>query len=93
VEAAAGGAALLIVLVTWRLIAGTKSADTLLSPPVAATLLMANLLWAVLLIALVGRRIALRRTAATGFAGGGRLHVRLVAIFSLMASVPIILAV
>ncbi|WP_447411541.1 hypothetical protein, partial [Clostridium perfringens] len=48
---------------------------------------------AVLLIALVGRRIALRRTAATGFAGGGRLHVRLVAIFSLMASVPIILAV
>ncbi len=93
VEMAAIGAAVLVVLVTWRLIAGTKSEDSLLSPPVAATLLMANLMWAVLLIALVGRRVALRRTAATGLAGGGRLHVRLVAIFSLMASVPIILAV
>lgn len=93
VEIAACVAALLIVLTTWRAIAGTKSGVTLLSPAVAAVLLMANLVWAVLLVALVGRRIALRRTARTSLAGGGRLHVRLVATFSLMASVPIILAV
>ncbi|MFN3433261.1 MAG: PAS domain-containing sensor histidine kinase, partial [Sphingomonas sp.] len=83
VEIAACVAALLIVLTTWRAIAGTKSGVTLLSPAVAAVLLMANLVWAVLLVALVGRRIALRRTARTSLAGGGRLHVRLVATFSL----------
>lgn len=93
IEIAACVGALLIVLSTWRIIAGTKSGVTLLSPGVAAVLLMANLGWAVLLVALVGRRIALRRTARTSLAGGGRLHVRLVATFSLMASVPIILAV
>ena len=86
-------AALVIVVASWRLIVGSKSQVALLSPPVAASLLMANLLWAVLLVALVGRRIALRRTARSSLAGGGRLHVRLVAIFSLMASVPIVLAV
>ena len=85
--------AVVTVLASWRIIAGGKSGVTLLSPAVAASLLMANLLWAVLIVALLGRRIALRRTSRTAFKGGGRLHVRLVATFSLMASVPIILAV
>ncbi|MCP3733620.1 ATP-binding protein [Sphingomonas sp. RP10(2022)] len=85
--------AMVTVLTSWRLISGTKAEVSLLSPAVAATLLMANLLWAVLLVALLGRRIALRRAARTSLVGGGRLHVRLVATFSLMASVPIILAV
>ena len=92
-ECIAVAAAIVIALLSWRLIAETRSQESLLSPPVAAALLMANLLWAVLLVALLGRRIALRRTSRTSLAGGGRLHVRLVATFSLMASVPIILAV
>ena len=93
VEIIAIAAAIAIAMASWRLIAGTKPGELLLSPPIAAALLMANLLWAVLLVALAGRRIALRRTSRTSLAGGGRLHVRLVATFSLMASVPIILAV
>ncbi|WP_426261322.1 ATP-binding protein [Sphingomonas sp. DC1100-1] len=86
-------AALLTLLASWQLITRSGSGISLLSPAVAASLLMANLVWAVLLVALAGRRIALRRTARSAFEGGGRLHVRLVAIFSLMASVPIVLAV
>lgn len=69
------------------------SNQQLFSPGVAAALLLVNLLPYVALIVLIGRRIALKRTARSALAGGGRLHVRLVAVFSLMASVPIVLAV
>ncbi|WP_084253234.1 sensor histidine kinase NtrY-like [Sphingomonas pituitosa] len=69
------------------------SHQQLFSPGVAAALLLVNLLPYVALIVLIGRRIALTRTARSALAGGGRLHVRLVAVFSLMASVPIVLAV
>jgi two-component system nitrogen regulation sensor histidine kinase NtrY len=65
----------------------------LFSPPMAALLLLVNLLPYVALIVLVGRRIALHRAAKSALAGGGRLHVRLVAVFTLMASVPIVLTV
>lgn len=56
-----------------------------------APLLIANLLPAVTLVVLIGRRIALQRAGRAGAAANGRLHVRLVAIFSLLASIPIIL--
>ncbi len=69
------------------------SNQQLFSPGIAAALLLVNLLPYVALIVLIGRRIALKRTARSALAGGGRLHVRLVAVFSLMASVPIVLAV
>ncbi|WP_240699979.1 sensor histidine kinase NtrY-like [Sphingomonas gei] len=65
----------------------------LFSPGVAALLLLANLLPCVALIVLVGRRIAIRRAAQRGLAERGRLHVRLVAVFSLMATIPIVLTV
>ncbi|WP_294330784.1 ATP-binding protein [uncultured Sphingomonas sp.] len=65
----------------------------LFSPGVAATLLLANLLPYVALIVLIGRRIAINRAAKSALEGGGRLHVRLVAVFTLMASVPIVLTV
>ncbi|UYY78027.1 sensor histidine kinase NtrY-like [Sphingomonas sp. R1] len=70
-----------------------NATQQLFSPGVAATLLLANLLPYVALIVLIGRRIAINRTARSALAGGGRLHVRLVAVFTLMASVPIVLAV
>ncbi len=63
------------------------------NPGVAAGLLLANLLPYVALIVLIGRRIAIHRAAKSALAGGGRLHVRLVAVFSLMASIPIVLTV
>ncbi len=65
----------------------------LFSPGVAALLLLANLLPCVALIVLVGRRIAIRRAAQRALAERGRLHVRLVAVFSLMATIPIVLTV
>lgn len=69
------------------------STDRLFSPAAAATLLLINLLPYVALIVLIGRRIAINRAARSALAGGGRLHVRLVAVFTLMASVPIVLTV
>jgi two-component system, NtrC family, nitrogen regulation sensor histidine kinase NtrY len=58
-----------------------------LSPTAAAALLVANLLPAATLLMLLGRRLALRRAPA----GGGQLHIRMVAIFSLLAAVPALL--
>lgn len=65
----------------------------LFSPALAASLLLVNLLPYVALIVLVGRRIAIHRARKSALAGGGSLHVRLVAMFTLMASVPIVLTV
>lgn len=68
-------------------------AHQVFNPGVAASLLLANLLPYVALIVLIGRRIAIHRAAKSALAGGGRLHVRLVAVFTLMASIPIVLTV
>ncbi|MDG6700860.1 hypothetical protein QCE87_13285, partial [Staphylococcus aureus] len=68
-------------------------AQGLIAPPVIAGLLALNLVPGILLLMLLGRRVAMRRAAASAVGGGGRLHVRLVAIFSLTASVPILLTV
>ncbi len=65
----------------------------LLTPPVVALLLVANLIPAIALLVLIARRVAKRRAAASPVGGGGRLHVRLVGIFSLVASVPMLLVV
>ena len=65
----------------------------LFSPGVAGLLLLVNLLPYLALIALIGRRIAIRRAAKLTLGGRGRLHTRLVAVFTLMASIPIVLTV
>ena len=64
-----------------------------LSPWAVAILLVANLLPAMAVMALLARRIAIRRAAASQLGGRGRLHVRLVALFSVVASVPTLLVV
>ena len=64
--------------------------DTALSPPVIALLLVANLLPAIGLMVLLSRRLAIKRAAAGGL-GTGRLHTRLVALFSVVAAVPTVL--
>jgi two-component system, NtrC family, nitrogen regulation sensor histidine kinase NtrY len=65
-------------------------AGTLLSPPLIALLLILNLLPAIALMVLYARKVAVRR-AGEGGLGSGRLHVRLVALFSVIAVVPTVL--
>jgi two-component system nitrogen regulation sensor histidine kinase NtrY len=74
----------------WAYISGSGSPETLLTPPLVALLLVANLVPWIGVLVLVARRIALQRIAGSS---GGRLHVRLVAIFSAVAAVPTLLVV
>ncbi|MEP3224548.1 MAG: ATP-binding protein [Parasphingorhabdus sp.] len=64
-----------------------------ISPPLTAALLVANLIPAIILLVLLGRRMAKGRAAKSVVGTSGRLHVRLVALFSLVASVPMLLVV
>jgi two-component system nitrogen regulation sensor histidine kinase NtrY len=73
-------------IITWE-----DSPDRLLSPPVVALLLVANVVPGVALLVLIGRRIARHRAARSPIGGNGRLHVRLVALFSVIATVPMLL--
>ncbi|WP_447724793.1 sensor histidine kinase [Sphingomonas koreensis] len=84
------GVAVGMMLTTYLVISGNTGSQRLLTPPLVALLLVANLVPLVALIVLVGRRIAMRRAARSPLGGRARLHVRLVAIFSILASVPTI---
>src|SRR3546814_13038212 len=55
--------------------------------------MIANLVPAMALIVLIGSRIARSRAERTMGGGNGRLHVRLVALFLLLAAVPTLLVV
>jgi two-component system, NtrC family, nitrogen regulation sensor histidine kinase NtrY len=89
-EIGSGIALLTMALVTAYVFTGQGPKTEPLSPPVAATLLVANLLPATSIMMLFGRRMALKR-AARGADSEGLLHVRLVAIFSLLAAGPALL--
>jgi two-component system nitrogen regulation sensor histidine kinase NtrY len=78
---------------TYSTVRANAVSERMLSPAVGSLLLLANLVPLVALIILLGRRIAKHRAARSAVAGGGQLHVRLVAIFSLLASIPIVLTV
>src|SRR4051794_18085503 len=79
----------IMALSFWLLRRGAEP-GTLLSPPLIALLLIANLLPAIGLMVLYSRRVAVRR-AEQGGLGSGRLHIRLVALFSALAAVPTVL--
>jgi two-component system, NtrC family, nitrogen regulation sensor histidine kinase NtrY len=76
-----------MAVITAFVLIGQSPQSEPLSPTAAAALLVANLLPATALLMLGGRRLALRRAPT----GGGQLHIRLVAIFSLLAAVPALL--
>ncbi|MET0241110.1 MAG: ATP-binding protein [Sphingobium sp.] len=78
---------------TWWLIDQQNGSDRLLTPPIVALLLVLNLVPAIAMLVLIGRRIAKRRAAASLVGGDGQMHVRLVAMFSLIASVPTLMVV
>ncbi|MFN2258970.1 MAG: ATP-binding protein [Parasphingopyxis sp.] len=67
--------------------------DDLLSPYVTPALLLGILVPALFLMILAARRIAKRRAARSPVGGNGRLHLRLVALFSGIAAVPTLLVV
>ena len=73
-------------LAIWLLRRGAEP-GSLLSPPLIALLLIGILLPAIALMALYARKLAVRR-AEQGGLGSGRLHVRLVALFTAIAAVP-----
>lgn len=82
-----------IGVVSYLVLTGGQPGQRLLTPPLVALLLVANLIPAIALIVLAGRRIAMTRAASSPIGGHGRLHVRLVALFSLIASIPVLLLV
>jgi two-component system nitrogen regulation sensor histidine kinase NtrY len=79
----------MVALSAWLL---RRSAEpgSLLSPPMIALLLIAILLPAIALMVLYARKVAVRR-AERGGLGSGRLHTRMVALFSVIAAVPTVL--
>lgn len=83
--------AVAIGVATYFTITADPTSPRPLTPPLVALLMVANLVPAVALLVLIGRRIAIKRAMATAAGGQGRLHVRLVALFSVLASVPMIL--
>jgi two-component system, NtrC family, nitrogen regulation sensor histidine kinase NtrY len=87
-----GVAAVLIgtaVFSVWVLI-GSAEPGSLLSPPLIALLLVANLIPAIALMVLYSRRVARKRAEREGL-GSGKLHARLVTLFSILAAVPTVL--
>jgi two-component system nitrogen regulation sensor histidine kinase NtrY len=93
IEGAALIALIVMATISYFIITEEGSPETLLTPPMVAGLLVANLVPAMALMVLVARRMAMRRAARSPIGGRGRLHVRLVALFSVIASVPTLLVV
>ena len=93
IEIATVAALILIAVGSYFIVKVQGPPETLLSPPIVAALLVANLVPAMVLMVLVARRVAMRRAARSPVGGRGRLHVRLVALFSVLASVPTLLVV
>ena len=92
-EIAVPFATLLIVIASYRIVTAGDTPDTPISPSVAALVLAANLVAFMGLMVLAARRVAQHRAARSELGGKARLHVRLVAFFSLIATVPTLLVV
>ena len=87
VEQLAFAALILIATVSYLILAHGHPGQRLLTPPLVALMLVSNLVPAIILLMMWGRRVALRRAAHSPLGGTGRLHVRLVGIFSVAAAV------
>ncbi len=93
VEATTLLAVVVIGVVSYFMVTDQGRPEAILTPPAVAMLLVANLVPIMGLMVLVARRFAMRRAASSPIGGRGRLHVRLVALFSVIASVPTLLVV
>lgn len=90
IELAVLAVAIAILIASYFIITTDSESQRLLTPPIVALLLVSNLVPGVALLVLLGRRIAKRRAART-VGTEGRLHVRFVAMFSVLAAVPMVL--
>jgi two-component system nitrogen regulation sensor histidine kinase NtrY len=84
---------LIVAVVTYTILTANSGKAQQVTPPIVALLLVANLIPAIALIVLFGRRVAKQRAARSPVGGNGRLHVRLVALFSMISSIPLLLLV
>ncbi len=84
---------IIVALVSYLVLVSGHPGQRLLAPSYVAVILVLNLVPAIILLMLWGRRVALRRAAHSPIGGTGRLHVRLVGIFSVVAAVPMLLMV
>ncbi|WP_081988047.1 sensor histidine kinase NtrY-like [Sphingomonas sp. 37zxx] len=91
VELAVLAGAIAIGIATYFIITNNPGQPRPMAPSLVALLMVANLLPGVALLVLIGRRLARARSARSPVGGEGQLHVRLVALFSVLASVPLIL--
>lgn len=82
-----------VAITTYIFVTGDAQSERLLTPGLVAAIMVVNLVPAMTLIVLVGSRIARARAARSMAGGSGRLHVRLVALFSLIAAAPTLLVV
>ena len=82
-----------VAIATYIFVTGDAQSERLLTPALVAAIMVVNLVPAMALIVLVGSRIARARAERTMMGGNGRLHVRLVALFSLLAATPTLLVV
>lgn len=82
-----------ICVAAYFILTSSDASDFLLTPLLTAALLIAILVPAMFLMVLIARRIAQGRAARSPIGGKGRLHVRLVALFSGLAAVPTLLVV
>ena len=79
----------IMAFITWASVRNGQA----LSATGGVALLFANLVPAVVLMVLGGRVLAMRRAEQSAVGSNGRLHVRLVALFSLIATIPVVLMV
>ena len=91
VEVLVLGAAVAIAVASYFTLPSNDLAGRLVPPPLIALLLVANIVPGVIILMLIGRRIARRRAARSPIGGTGQLHARLVAIFSILSAVPMLL--
>lgn len=82
---------LVMSAVSWFTVSSQSDRDQLIPSNLTATLLLGTLLPAMGILVLLGRRLALQRSAE--LAGGGGMHVRLVFFFSLTSAASTLLVV
>jgi two-component system nitrogen regulation sensor histidine kinase NtrY len=83
----------MIAVASYIFITSAGTPERLMTPPIVALLLVVNLVPLMGLMVLVAQRIAQGRAARSELGGKARLHVRLVALFSVIATVPTLLVV
>ena len=91
-ETSAAISLVIMVTLSWyKLNPQHTAGDQLLPAKLTTSLLIGSLVPAMMLIVLGGRRVALARASHSVLGSNGRLHVRLVWLFSLIAAVPTLL--